>query len=162
MKCECGCGQDAPIAKRTRTEWGHIRGEPVRFIRGHATKNSTQTEEQRSRLSASLRHTDLSGQKFGFLVAQSISRQVQRFRMGKPDGRRTFWLCQCVCGSLCEPEQSKLTMGLVKKLRVQAREYSQGKEHHSRPRQKSTSWNGSDSRISIMGACKSPLLQPSR
>lgn len=33
--CECGCGQAAPIAKRTRRDLGHIRGEPLRFVRGH-------------------------------------------------------------------------------------------------------------------------------
>lgn len=33
--CECGCGQPAPIANRTNRAKGHIKGEPVRFIRGH-------------------------------------------------------------------------------------------------------------------------------
>lgn len=34
--CECGCGLPAPIAKRTRTKLGHIKGQPIRMIRGHA------------------------------------------------------------------------------------------------------------------------------
>lgn len=33
--CECGCGQPAPIAKRTDRSRGRVRGEPVRFIQGH-------------------------------------------------------------------------------------------------------------------------------
>jgi hypothetical protein len=33
--CECGCGKPAPIAKRTNNKFGHVRGEPVRFYRGH-------------------------------------------------------------------------------------------------------------------------------
>lgn len=33
--CECGCGMPAPIAKHTRTIDGHVKGQPVRFIRGH-------------------------------------------------------------------------------------------------------------------------------
>ncbi len=33
--CECGCGQPAPIAKRTNTKLGHVKGQPVRFIAGH-------------------------------------------------------------------------------------------------------------------------------
>ena len=37
-ECECGCGEPAPIAKRTRAELGHVKGEPVRFISGHARK----------------------------------------------------------------------------------------------------------------------------
>lgn len=33
--CECGCGDRAPIATMTRSRWGHVKGRPVRFIRGH-------------------------------------------------------------------------------------------------------------------------------
>lgn len=36
--CECGCGQPAPIAKRTNRQWGHVKGQPVRFIVGHHNK----------------------------------------------------------------------------------------------------------------------------
>ena len=34
--CDCGCGQPAPLSTRTRLERGQVRGQPVRFIRGHA------------------------------------------------------------------------------------------------------------------------------
>lgn len=34
--CECGCGQPAPIAKKTCGRSGHIKGQPIRFIKGHA------------------------------------------------------------------------------------------------------------------------------
>lgn len=33
--CECGCGNAAPIAKQTDRSRGHIKGEPIRFIRFH-------------------------------------------------------------------------------------------------------------------------------
>lgn len=33
--CECGCGRAAPIAQRTNHAFGHIKGQPVRFILGH-------------------------------------------------------------------------------------------------------------------------------
>lgn len=33
--CECGCGLPAPIAKKTHKKIGHVKGKPVRFIRGH-------------------------------------------------------------------------------------------------------------------------------
>ncbi len=39
--CECGCGQPAPIAKRTNRKFGHIRGQPVRFIVGHFSRTAT-------------------------------------------------------------------------------------------------------------------------
>jgi hypothetical protein len=34
--CECGCEQQAPLASRTRTDRGQVRGQPVRFILGHS------------------------------------------------------------------------------------------------------------------------------
>jgi hypothetical protein len=36
--CQCGCGQPAPIAKRTVASRGRFKGQPMKFIRGH---NST-------------------------------------------------------------------------------------------------------------------------
>jgi len=36
--CECGCGNPAPIAKKTYTARGWKKGEPLRFIQGHNGK----------------------------------------------------------------------------------------------------------------------------
>lgn len=33
--CECGCGLAAPIASRTDSKYGAIKGRPRRFIHGH-------------------------------------------------------------------------------------------------------------------------------
>lgn len=33
--CQCGCGQSAPVAKRTNKHLGHIAGQPAVFITGH-------------------------------------------------------------------------------------------------------------------------------
>jgi hypothetical protein len=33
--CQCGCGQPAPIAARTVKSRGRIKGQPMKFIRGH-------------------------------------------------------------------------------------------------------------------------------
>jgi hypothetical protein len=33
--CECGCGQPTSIAKENRPRNGYVKGEPVRFVRGH-------------------------------------------------------------------------------------------------------------------------------
>lgn len=43
--CECGCGQPAPIATQTKRRDGHVKGEPMRFIRGHAHRRSQPDEE---------------------------------------------------------------------------------------------------------------------
>lgn len=33
--CVCGCGQKTSIAKHTCQQYGHVKGQPVRFIVGH-------------------------------------------------------------------------------------------------------------------------------
>jgi hypothetical protein len=43
---------------------------------------------------------DLTGRKFGRLTVMSLS--------PKSDERRTYWLCQCECGSACEPRADAL------------------------------------------------------
>lgn len=35
--CHCGCGQKTSLSRQNRSERGQVRGEPVRFVRGHAT-----------------------------------------------------------------------------------------------------------------------------
>src|SRR3990167_1474823 len=42
LKCACGCGQLAPIHKRTYSKRGIFKGQPARFIFGHSfNKNLT-------------------------------------------------------------------------------------------------------------------------
>lgn len=33
--CECGCGHPTNVAQADNIAWGHIKGQPVRFIWGH-------------------------------------------------------------------------------------------------------------------------------
>lgn len=33
--CQCGCGEETPLAKRTNTKIGHKKGQPVRYVNGH-------------------------------------------------------------------------------------------------------------------------------
>ena len=33
--CQCGCGKKPPLAKKTRSEHGRVKGNPIRFINGH-------------------------------------------------------------------------------------------------------------------------------
>lgn len=41
--CGCGCGEPAPIATRTRPEFGHVKGQPLNFIQGHGAKRTART-----------------------------------------------------------------------------------------------------------------------
>lgn len=34
--CECGCGKPTRVAKKTARAWGHVVGQPVRYIPGHS------------------------------------------------------------------------------------------------------------------------------
>lgn len=36
--CQCGCGEKTQIAKQTRTKLGHVKGQPIQFINGHANR----------------------------------------------------------------------------------------------------------------------------
>lgn len=33
--CECGCGQSAPLATATMPYRGWVKGQPLRFVKGH-------------------------------------------------------------------------------------------------------------------------------
>src|SRR4051812_43539446 len=33
--CQCGCGQTTPPAKTTNKRFGHVRGQPLPYARGH-------------------------------------------------------------------------------------------------------------------------------
>lgn len=48
--CECGCGQPAPIAKYTSYGVGWIKGQPKRFIHGHAVRGRKHTKEECERM----------------------------------------------------------------------------------------------------------------
>lgn len=45
--CECGCGKPTPLAPRTRTVIGWVKGQPVRYLAGHRhfTHRMTNTSE---------------------------------------------------------------------------------------------------------------------
>lgn len=50
--CECGCGNDAPLATKTDRHAGHLRGYPVRFIRGHSARGVARSDEHRAAIGA--------------------------------------------------------------------------------------------------------------
>lgn len=40
--CACGCGRKTELAKWTNKKWGHVKGQPVTFLKGH---NKTPTQD---------------------------------------------------------------------------------------------------------------------
>lgn len=59
--CQCGCGEPTTIAKQTHTLWGHVNGEPIRFRKGHATKQLTTAHPHRWRAKARTRQMVTGG-----------------------------------------------------------------------------------------------------
>jgi HNH endonuclease len=43
--CECGCGQRTNLAPRNRRDRGWIKGKPLRWLRGHATRKQVRYVE---------------------------------------------------------------------------------------------------------------------
>lgn len=39
--CACGCGQPAPLARRTNARLGHRKGQPLRYVSGHNSRGTT-------------------------------------------------------------------------------------------------------------------------
>lgn len=52
--CECGCGQNTRIAPRTKRTDGWIKGQPIRFVRGHQRRGKPGTRRG-AKLSAETR-----------------------------------------------------------------------------------------------------------
>lgn len=95
-RCECGCGFPAPIATKTRSRLGHIKGEAIRFINGHqksapavrdkisaTLRGRPLAEETKRKLSASLR-----GRQFSMETRQKMSRARQGWRPTAETRRR--------------------------------------------------------------------------
>lgn len=48
--CECGCGEPAAIAAYTIKQRGHVKGQPMRFARGHNPKREKSSSWKGGRL----------------------------------------------------------------------------------------------------------------
>lgn len=85
--CECGCGQKTNIAPCSNRRYGHVKGEPVRFVRGHNRQGPS-----------------LVGKHFGrWRVADSVERKNKRGEI--------FWLCECACGTIRRVRDNELKNG---------------------------------------------------
>lgn len=50
--CECGCGNPTRIARWSDPRHGHVKGQPVRFLKGHSHRRKVVSAETRAKLSA--------------------------------------------------------------------------------------------------------------
>lgn len=87
--CECGCLQAAPIAAQTYARFGHVRGKPMRFVRGHHPGGrhwSPQEDEALRRL----RSTRMTNAEIAAAVGRTLSAtssRMDKMRMSETDPR---------------------------------------------------------------------------
>ena len=87
--CECGCGKPAPIAVASNFTRGVVKGQPLRFIKGHHLKRI-----------AAARRVDLAKQRFGRLTAIRLT-----------DSRGGRWEVKCECGAVLSATAARLRSG---------------------------------------------------
>ena len=83
--CACGCGKQAPIAKRTRSGRGQVKGQFLRFISGH---NSILIDSEEQKRRASFRNPDAlryTGRKNNYikLKGRHMHRVVMEEKLGR-------------------------------------------------------------------------------
>jgi len=85
LLCECGCGLSTPIAMRTRTERGQIKGQPLRFINGHNSRLLDSEEQRRRGLFSVKDHLRYTGSRNNYVKFQGrhIHRVVAEEMLGR-------------------------------------------------------------------------------
>lgn len=52
--CECGCGEPTRIAKKSDPRHGHVKGQGVRFLKGHSHRGKLVSVETRAKIAAAV------------------------------------------------------------------------------------------------------------
>ena len=108
--CQCGCGQKAPISRRTDSRFGLVKGQPARFVAGHQRRCEQHPKEPNPSgfcLCGCGQKTPLAPQT----VARDgwVKGQPLRYVKGHQCRKQGLWsgehedpnpsgLCQCGCG----------------------------------------------------------------
>lgn len=79
--CECSCGHPTRIARWTDHRHGHVKGEPVRFIRGHSNRGRPPAPEARAKIGAALRGRHLSPEHRAKISSSTKGRPGKRLTL---------------------------------------------------------------------------------
>ena len=79
--CQCGCGEKTSISSHTRSRRGITKGDPVKFIKGHASRID----------SFNTKRKNLKDKTFGKLT---VTGRADNNKFGQP-----MWNCICECGN---------------------------------------------------------------
>lgn len=97
--CHCGCGRKTAISDRTHTKYGHVKGKPMKFIKGHAAARARATRSAKR-------------QKEGAALAEEHRRKWEAEHPDLPYGT-----CLCGCGEPTEvPSETHRSMARFKGL----------------------------------------------
>lgn len=66
--CECGCGERTRLAPATIKRLGWVKGEPIRFVKGHNRGHALPPEERARRVSELRDYWRLAGVEYGFCL----------------------------------------------------------------------------------------------
>ena len=132
--CQCGCGEKTPLAKKTYGSKGIVKGQPLRFIRGHQCRKSPHLYRVDPKTGCWV--WQRSGGRYGRLMVDGVGVQAHRhfFEQAKgpiPDGLQLDHLCRntfCVNPEHLEPVSgaensrrgvnAKLMMALSEEIRA--------------------------------------------
>lgn len=109
--CQCGCGRPAPIASATNRQRGNIKGEPMRYCKGHNTRRRGVTndylEEDRGYATPCWIWQLTGSEGYGTTKVNGVSRAAHRVYYERdvgpiPDGLEIDHLCRV--RRCCNPE----------------------------------------------------------
>lgn len=120
--CECGCGQPAPVSTVNNASLGWVKGQPKRFVRGHARTGKRVVDRSPA---------DFVGRRFGRWVI---------LRDAGATNRVHYWTCQCDCGMVRNVQERHLLASKTQSCGCLARELAADKKrthglsyHHMKP-----------------------------
>ena len=131
--CECGCGQPAPVATKTDTRRGRIKGQPLRFIRGHnRVPNRYRFSEQ----------DHANGGKRGYKYSDEHKQRIREAKLARGFKGPTFGTKQSV-----ETKTKRRIIAIDNEHHLQRKHHSphpKGADHHC--------WNGGGEQYQKMQA----------
>lgn len=74
--CECGCGCPAPVAPRSCSRRGYVKGQPYRYIFGHQHRGKALSAEHRAKIGQANRGRPVSEEQRARLASYNHNRQV--------------------------------------------------------------------------------------
>lgn len=92
--CECGCGGKTSVSDRTHTQYGHVKGQPMRFIRGHAMKGKNLSPESREAISKAHKGKNTSDATKAKMRQAQLGPKGHNWRGGKTmrEGRQLVYV----------------------------------------------------------------------